>query len=102
MIVFVYRIWTTEKEDACLPEDNSWMDVHECFRENEGTSRSKRKRGPRNLNKVHVTNEKGKTTLVDIDTDDDFDVEDVDEARIHETTIILEGEEVNVEELGPF
>ena len=49
-----------------------------------------------------MTNEKGKTTLVDIDTDDDFDVEDVDEARLHETTIILEGEEVNVEELGPF
>ena len=37
--------WITEKEDACLPEDNSWMDVHECFKENEGTSRSKRKRG---------------------------------------------------------
>ncbi|KAL4561073.1 hypothetical protein LXL04_033235 [Taraxacum kok-saghyz] len=90
--------WITEKEDACLLEDNSWMDVHECFRENEGTSRSKRKRGPRNLNKVPVTNEKGKTTLVDMDTDDDFDVEDVDEARLHGTTIILEGEEVNVEE----
>lgn len=37
--------WITEKEDACLPEDISWMDVHECFKEDEGSSSHKRKRG---------------------------------------------------------
>ena len=36
--------WITEKEDACLPEDISWMDVHECFKEDEGVSGNKRKR----------------------------------------------------------
>ena len=28
--------WITELEDPCLPKDNSWMDVHECFQVNEG------------------------------------------------------------------
>ena len=37
--------WITEKEDAYLPEDISWMDVHECFKEDEGFSGNKRKRG---------------------------------------------------------
>lgn len=37
--------WITEKEDPCLPEDVSWLDVHECFKEDEGTIASKRKRG---------------------------------------------------------
>ena len=35
--------WITEVEDPCLPEDNSWLDIHECFEE--GTSGAKRKRG---------------------------------------------------------
>lgn len=36
--------WITEVEDTCLPVDNSWMDIHECFEHDEGTSK-KRKRG---------------------------------------------------------
>ena len=37
--------WITEKEKPCLPEDTSWMDIHECFEvKEEGCSR-KRKRG---------------------------------------------------------
>ena len=27
--------WITEKEEPCLPEDASWMDIHECFEVNE-------------------------------------------------------------------
>nr|XP_023913871.1 uncharacterized protein LOC112025432 [Quercus suber] len=27
--------WITEKEEPCLPEDTSWMDIHECFEVNE-------------------------------------------------------------------
>ncbi|KAF5940652.1 hypothetical protein HYC85_021819 [Camellia sinensis] len=43
--------WITEKEDPCLPEDHSWMDIQECFEDDKGaTSSKKRKTGPRNLN----------------------------------------------------
>ncbi|CAL5385720.1 unnamed protein product [Camellia sinensis] len=44
--------WITEKEDPCLPEDHSWMDIQECFEDDEGTTSKKRKRGPRNLNAI--------------------------------------------------
>ena len=27
--------WITEKEEPCLPEDTSWIDIHECFEVNE-------------------------------------------------------------------
>lgn len=37
--------WITEKEEPCLPEDTSWMDIHECFQDDEGVSSKKRKRG---------------------------------------------------------
>lgn len=43
--------WITETEDACLPGDVSWMDIHECFKEDEGTSNNKRKRGKLNTTK---------------------------------------------------
>jgi len=37
--------WITEKEDLCLPNDVSWMDIHEYFTLKERTSSNKRKRG---------------------------------------------------------
>ncbi|KAL5544677.1 hypothetical protein UlMin_008461 [Ulmus minor] len=37
--------WITEKEDPVLPVDNSWMNVSECFKVEEGESSKKRKRG---------------------------------------------------------
>ncbi|XP_057452324.1 uncharacterized protein LOC130744151 [Lotus japonicus] len=42
--------WITEKETSCLPNDDSWMDIHESFTLEEGAPSKKRKRGPRNLN----------------------------------------------------
>ena len=36
--------WITESEDPCLPQDTSWMDIHECFEEEVATTK-KRKRG---------------------------------------------------------
>ena len=36
--------WITEKEELCLPEDTSWMDIHECFEVNEEGCSRKRKR----------------------------------------------------------
>ncbi|XP_055961848.1 uncharacterized protein LOC126681648 [Mercurialis annua] len=52
--------WITEIEESCLLEDNSWMDVNECFDDDEGLgSTSQRKRGPRNLR--HDRHEKEKT-----------------------------------------
>ncbi|KAM7489368.1 hypothetical protein LguiB_026852 [Lonicera macranthoides] len=68
--------WITEKEDPCLPQDNSW---HECF-QHEGTS-SKRKRGPRNLNAIK--NKRGRGIVIVIgenvqvvdDEDEEYEVE---------------------------
>ncbi|XP_027338045.1 uncharacterized protein LOC113851979 [Abrus precatorius] len=37
--------WIVEKEDPCLPNDASWMDINECFTFEEGASSKKRKRG---------------------------------------------------------
>ncbi|XVF15449.1 hypothetical protein REPUB_Repub09cG0154400 [Reevesia pubescens] len=59
--------WITEIEDTCLPQYNSWMDIHECFDDEElgiGTSK-KRKRGPRNLQ--FDVKKKGKAILQEED-----------------------------------
>ncbi|KAJ9547525.1 hypothetical protein OSB04_020068 [Centaurea solstitialis] len=87
--------WITEKEDACLPEDISWMDVHECFKEDEGVSGSKRKRGPRNLNKVPDANDKGKNQIHDLDDEEEEEEEEEeddggDDIGLHETVVIEE------------
>lgn len=37
--------WITESELPCLQNDCSWMDVQECFNEDEGPSDMKRRRG---------------------------------------------------------
>ncbi|CAI9089609.1 OLC1v1024211C1 [Oldenlandia corymbosa var. corymbosa] len=45
-----YDEWITEVEDSCLPEDDSWLDIHECFSESESSKNAKkRKRGPKDL-----------------------------------------------------
>ncbi|WCJ31733.1 hypothetical protein M5689_013196 [Euphorbia peplus] len=50
--------WITEMEEPCLLLDNSWMDMNECFEDNEGVGTSnKRKRGPRNLKRGRKENE---------------------------------------------
>jgi len=35
----------TEKKDPCLPNDVSWMDIHEYFTLGEGAPSKKKKRG---------------------------------------------------------
>ncbi|XP_061360438.1 uncharacterized protein LOC133304421 [Gastrolobium bilobum] len=50
--------WITEQEEPCLMDEESWMDVHECFNVDEGDQSKKRKRGPRNLQDDR--NDKGK------------------------------------------
>jgi len=37
--------WITKKENPCLHIDSSWMDIHECFDDEEGAPNKKRKRG---------------------------------------------------------
>ncbi|XP_027942227.1 uncharacterized protein LOC114195971 [Vigna unguiculata] len=65
--------WITEKEDPCLPNDVSWMDIHESFTLEEGAPSKKRKRGPRNLNI------KGKSTTPANDDGIERMVEEVEE-----------------------
>nr|XP_043623309.1 uncharacterized protein LOC122595077 [Erigeron canadensis] len=79
--------WITEKENVCLPKDISWMHVQEFFQEDEETSSKKRKRGPRNLNKVSVDKNIGKNKIVDVHDEDE---DGLDEDGLHETTVILD------------
>ncbi|KAJ0038065.1 hypothetical protein Pint_23644 [Pistacia integerrima] len=37
--------WIMGKEDPCLPDDNSWVDVQECFNIDEGAPSNKRAKG---------------------------------------------------------
>ncbi|XVE95423.1 hypothetical protein REPUB_Repub02eG0095700 [Reevesia pubescens] len=86
--------WIIEMEDPCLPQDNSWMDIHECFDNDElriGTSK-KRKRGKAILQEediqttgneeVHLQDEDDENLIVlreDKDIHDDNDLELGDE-----------------------
>ncbi|GMP33942.1 hypothetical protein CsSME_00007037 [Camellia sinensis var. sinensis] len=90
--------WIIKKENPCLLEDHSRMDIQECFEDDEGTTTSKkRKRGPRNLNatdrgerKVFEDDDEielieggeeeeekecDKVTMVDDNDDDDSDID---------------------------
>ncbi|KAJ0094644.1 hypothetical protein Patl1_15636 [Pistacia atlantica] len=51
-----------KQPDPCLPDDNSWMDIQECFNIDEGAPSNKRARGPRNLN---ASNKKAKEKVVE-------------------------------------
>ena len=42
--------WITEKEDACLSEDTTWMDLDGCFELEQGTSGTKKKKGKKRGN----------------------------------------------------
>ncbi|XP_061352114.1 uncharacterized protein LOC133297067 [Gastrolobium bilobum] len=57
--------WITEQEEPCLMDEESCMDVHECFNVDEGDQSKKRKRGPRNLQDDR--NDKGKGILIQED-----------------------------------
>ncbi|GFZ10855.1 ATP/GTP-binding protein family [Actinidia rufa] len=92
--------WITEREHSCLPEDHSWMDIHECFQENEGTSGTKRKRGPRNLNTS--TSKKDKKKVGDFLVDEDDDIEVIDdgeeeEEELDEGTMMEDDEDIEEE-----
>ncbi|XP_061351356.1 uncharacterized protein LOC133296400 [Gastrolobium bilobum] len=55
----------SEQEEPCLMDEESLMDVHECFNIDEGDQSKKRKRGPRNLQDDR--NDKGKGVLIQKD-----------------------------------
>ncbi|XP_028115745.1 uncharacterized protein LOC114313574 [Camellia sinensis] len=87
--------WITEKEDPCLLEDHSWMDIQECFKDDEGaTSSKKRKRGPRNLNA-----DRGKSKV--FEDDDEIELieggeeeeEEEEEEEFDEVTMVDDEEE---------
>ncbi|XP_028113558.1 pheromone-processing carboxypeptidase KEX1-like isoform X5 [Camellia sinensis] len=84
--------WITEKEDPCLPEDHSWMDIQECFEDDEGTTSSKkRKRGPRNLNAT----DRGKRKV--FKDDDEVELieggEEEEEEEFNEVTMVDDDED---------
>ncbi|KAI3516534.1 hypothetical protein L1887_15452 [Cichorium endivia] len=75
------------------------MDVHECFKDDVGTSANKRKRGPRNLNKVPNVKNKGKRQIVDLDDDEEED-EEGDDIDLRETRV-FEDEDENDDYFNP-
>lgn len=84
--------WITEKEDPYLPEDTSWMDVHECFQADEDTNTNRRKRGPRNLNAFPSTKDKGKKKLVDEEVDIELIDNDEDDVEVNQETMMIDNE----------
>uniref|UniRef100_A0A7N2LQ18 Uncharacterized protein n=1 Tax=Quercus lobata TaxID=97700 RepID=A0A7N2LQ18_QUELO len=79
--------WITEKEEPCLPEDTSWMDIHECFEVNEEGCSRKRKGGPRNLNAKKKSKEKvfeveEPEEIVDVGDDEEYVQEDANDEMI--------------------
>ncbi|XP_030931017.1 uncharacterized protein LOC115956884 [Quercus lobata] len=79
--------WITEKEEPCLPEDTSWMDIHECFEVNEEGCSRKRRRGSRNLNAKKKSKEKvieveEPEEIVDVGDDEEDVQEDANDEMI--------------------
>ncbi|XP_039123453.1 uncharacterized protein LOC120260074 [Dioscorea cayenensis subsp. rotundata] len=72
--------WITEVEDACLPQDNSWMDMNECF-EDDGVlgSNNKRKREPRNLKLDRKRKRKAFVVEEEVEEADDDDEANTEE-----------------------
>ncbi|XP_028122853.1 adenylate kinase isoenzyme 6 homolog HBR1-like [Camellia sinensis] len=85
--------WITEKEDPCLPEDHSWMDIQECFEDDEGTTSKKRKRGPRNLNAI----DRGKRKVFEDDDEVELiegrEEEEEEEEEFDEVTMVDDDED---------
>ncbi|GMP94027.1 hypothetical protein CsSME_00043637 [Camellia sinensis var. sinensis] len=83
--------WITKKEDPCLPEDHSWMDIQECFEDDEGATSKKRKRGPRNLNAT----DRGKRKV--FEDDDEVELieggEEEEEEEFDEVTMVDDDED---------
>ena len=89
--------WIIGKEDPCLPNDVSWMDIHEYFTLEEGAPSKKRKKGPRNLNK------KGKSTTTTNDDEIEGMVEEVeeeDEDELPQNVILDEEDDLSDIDLG--
>jgi len=66
--------WIIEKEDPCLPNDVSWMDVNESFTLEEGARSNKRNKGPRNL--TTKVDRKGKSIVIANNNEIDDIIED--------------------------
>ncbi|KAL6340104.1 hypothetical protein AAG906_038939 [Vitis piasezkii] len=68
--------WITELEDPCLPKDNSWMDVHECFQVNEGCN-GKRKQVEEDDDKevIEVEDNEEEYNNDDMGGDDEDDID---------------------------
>ncbi|XP_028068683.1 uncharacterized protein LOC114271252 [Camellia sinensis] len=69
--------WITEKKDPCLPKDHSWIDIQECFEDDEGATSSKK----RKIEEEEDEEEFDEMTIVDDDEEDnsDIDLEDYED-----------------------
>ena len=93
--------WVTKKEDPCLPNYASWMDIHESFTLEEGAPSHKKRRGPRNL--TIKVDRKGKCTVTANDNEIEDMVEDVeeeDENELQENVILEEEDDISDLDLG--
>ena len=93
--------WIAEKEDPCLPNDVSWMDILESFTLEEGAPSKKRNRGPRNLNKkgksITTTNDDEIKGMIEEVEEED---EDEDEDELPHNVILDEEDDLSNIDLG--
>ncbi|KAI3988058.1 hypothetical protein MKX01_011847 [Papaver californicum] len=89
----------TEKDDALLQRDPTWMNVHDCFQITEAeANKKKRKRGPRKLSTMKLAQGKGNNQgkeirLVDADEIEEIEEDEIEDAEeMSETEIQVESE----------
>jgi len=86
--------WITEKEDHCLANNVSWMDIHEYFTLEEGAPSKKRKKGPRNLNKRENILQQQMMMVEEVEEEDE------DEDELPQNVILDEDADLSDIDLG--
>ncbi|KAI3845209.1 hypothetical protein MKX03_024867 [Papaver bracteatum] len=90
--------WITEKDDASLQQDPTWMDVHDCFQITEAeANKKKRKRGPRNLSTMKLAQVKGNNNGKEARLVEENEIEEVEEDETEEETCVEEMSETEIQ-----
>ncbi|KAI3845230.1 hypothetical protein MKX03_024888 [Papaver bracteatum] len=90
--------WITEKDDASLQPDPTWMDVHDCFQITEvEANKKKRKRGPRNLSTMKLAQGKWNNNGKEARLVEENEIEEVEEDETEEETCVEEMSETEIQ-----
>ncbi|RZC73821.1 hypothetical protein C5167_049300 [Papaver somniferum] len=90
--------WITEKDNASLQTNPTWMDMHDCFQITEAqANKKKRKRGPRNLSTMKLAQGKGNNKGKEAILVEENEIEEVEEDEIEEEAYVEEMSEAEIE-----